>query len=378
MRGPIALVVVGVFVALAGCGGGTSAGGLSSSRSASGGAAALEVRFRKVTPGSDSAAMVDYDAVVQGGEVRLVTIGYPDESGSDPFPAKTFVYDGRRELIHDIENVSPYQQIENAATAKSPGGGEPALAPVAQFLPFDTRTAYWQWLCPQAKRLQDGVDLGRHAVQYSCQPTYMIGNSPTIWVDKAFGIALGPLLPAAAKFIGEPHIDATTFSTAPPAAANADVIGTALQPGDRAPAFTVTEVPVFVSPDKTATGRPISSSEFAGRRYVLAFFGESVLWDPNPPEVGSLRQLDELTAGGTSPAVLGVLITTGGFVDKGGLFASKGWHFRIAYDDSRVQHKFGFSDQLDFAFINADGAISALFSGVMGKSGLQAALADLN
>ena len=378
MRTPIAVLIVGVVVALAGCGGGTSARGSSSSRSASGGAAALEVAFRRVTPGSDSAAMVDYDAVMQGGKVRLTIIGYPDESGSDPFPAKTFVYDGRRELIHDIENVTPYQQIENAATAKSPGGGEPALAPVAQFLPFDARTAYWRWLCPQAKRLQDGVDLGRPAVQYSCQPTYMIGSSPTIWVDKAFGIALGPLLPAAAKFIGEPHIDATTFSTEPPAAASADVIGTAPKPGDQAPAFTVTEVPVFVSADKTATGRPISSSDLAGRRYVLAFFGEGVLWDPNAPEVGSLRQLDELTAGGTSPAVLGVLITAGGFVDKGGLFASKGWHFRIAYDDSRVQHKFGFSDQLDFAFINADGTISALFSGVMNKSGLQAALADLN
>jgi hypothetical protein len=42
-----------------------------------------------------------------------------------------------------------------------------------------------------------------------------------------------------------------------------------------------------------------------------------------------------------------------------------------------VQHKFGFSDQLDFAFINADGTISSLLSGVMGKSRLQAALADL-
>ncbi len=44
-------------------------------------------------PGSDSAAMVDYDAVMQGGKVRLMTIGYPDESGSHPFPAKTFVYE---------------------------------------------------------------------------------------------------------------------------------------------------------------------------------------------------------------------------------------------------------------------------------------------
>src|SRR5262249_15996286 len=131
---PIALVIVGVFVALTGCGGGTSAGQSSSSRSASADAAALEVAFRKVTPGRDSAAMVDYDAGLQGGKVRLTMIGYPDESGSDPFPAKTFVYDGRRELIHDVENVTPYQQIENAATVKSPGGSEPALAPVAQFL----------------------------------------------------------------------------------------------------------------------------------------------------------------------------------------------------------------------------------------------------
>lgn len=76
MRSPIAVVIVGVFVALAGCGGGTSAGGSSRSRSASGGAAALEVTFRTVTPGSDSAAMVDYDAVLQGGKVRLTTIGY--------------------------------------------------------------------------------------------------------------------------------------------------------------------------------------------------------------------------------------------------------------------------------------------------------------
>ena len=102
LRTLISLVIVGVFVALAGCSGGTSAGGSSTSASASRGAAALEVTFRRVTPGSDSAAMVDYDAVVQGGKVRLTTVGYPDESGSDPFPAKTFVYDGRRELIHDI------------------------------------------------------------------------------------------------------------------------------------------------------------------------------------------------------------------------------------------------------------------------------------
>src|SRR5262249_10574422 len=105
MRRPIALVIVGAFVALAGCGGDASAGGSSSSGSRSGGAAALEVTFRRMTPGSDSAAMVDYDAVVQSGKVRLMTIGYPDESGSDPFPAKTFVYDGSRELIHDIENI---------------------------------------------------------------------------------------------------------------------------------------------------------------------------------------------------------------------------------------------------------------------------------
>jgi hypothetical protein len=139
----------------------------------------------------------------------------------------------------------------------------------------------------------------------------------------------------------------------------------------------VTEVPVFVSPDKAATGGAISSSEFAGRRYVLAFFGEGIAFDPTAPEVGSLRQLDELTAGGTIPVVLGVLITAGNFVDKGGLFRSKGWHFRIAYDDSRVQHKVGVSDQPDFALINADGTISAVFTGVMSRSQMQRALAGL-
>ena len=70
--------------------------------------------------------------------------------------------------------------FENAATANWPGGREPALGLLAQFLPFDARAPYWQWLCLQRKRLQDGVDLGRSAVQYSCQPTYLTGNSPTM------------------------------------------------------------------------------------------------------------------------------------------------------------------------------------------------------
>jgi hypothetical protein len=376
----VGFVIVGVCVALAGCGSGTSASESSDGKRGPSAAAALEVTFRRLTPGSDSAAMVDYDAVVQSGKVRLSTVGYPDGSESHPYPAKTYVYDGSRQLIHDTENELPYQLFENAVHAKWPGSGgtEPALAAVAQFLPFDPRADYSRWLCPKATRLQDGVDLGRPAVQYSCLPTGVNRNSDTVWVDKAFGIVLGPLVPAGARFIAKPRIDATTFSTAAPAGPKVDVIATGPQPGDQAPAFTVTEVPAFGSKDKAAVGRPISSSEFAGRPYVLAFFDGGILFDPEGPQTSSLRRLDELTAGGTTPTVLGVLITASDFVDKGGLFKRKGWHFRIASDGGRLQHKFGFSDLLDFAFINGDGAISALHSGDMSKSQLQTALARLN
>ncbi len=316
--------------------------------------------------------MLGYDAVVEHGRVRLTILAYADNSGSDPQPLLTVTYDGTRELIHDRENVVPYQLFKNAARATSPVGGGPALAVIAQFLPFDPRAGYWQSLCPNARQMQAGTDLGRPAQKYSC------GKRPAIWVDKASGIALGPLVPTGAKFTTNPSIDATTFGTIPPAGAKVEVFSTAPKPRAKAPNFTVTELPKFTPNDKPTAGRPISSREFAGRPYVLAFFDENILFDPNGPEISSLRTLDELTASGTRPVVLGVLLTDTELVDKSDLLASAGWHFRIAYDDTRVQHKFGFMDELDFAFIKADGTIAQLHSGVMSKPQLQKAIAALN
>jgi len=217
--------------------------------------------------------------------------------------------------------------------------------------------------------------LGRPAVKYSCAAT--TGGLAEVWIDKAFGIALSPLVPADAKFVVNPPIDAGTFSTAPPAGVKSEVIGSGAKTGDKAPAFTITEVPPFVSADKSAPGKPISSTELAGHPYVLAFFDESFLFGGDDGAVTSLRDLSDLSTGGTKPAALAVLLTASNFVDKGGIFASKGWKFRVAYDDSRVQHLFGVSDRLDFVFVNGDDTISAVRPGVMTKAELQAALGRL-
>jgi hypothetical protein len=149
---------------------------------------ALQITFRMLTPDNEIAAMFDYDAVVQHGSVRLTIVAYADESGSHPQPLLTVTYDGTRELIREGGNA--YQLFDNAAQAK--WATEPALDVIAQFLPFDPRAAYSQSLCPNAKQVQDGTNLGRSARKYSCAKT--AGHRPrTIWIDQAFGIALSPL-----------------------------------------------------------------------------------------------------------------------------------------------------------------------------------------
>lgn len=338
---------------------------------------ALEVSFRLMTPGSDSQAMFDVDAIVQSGKVHVSRVGYPGNTATNPSPATTFTYDGSRLLIHDPENVVPYQLIEDAAHATDPNNSRrPALADVAPFLPFDASTASSQLLCPAAKQLQDGTDLGRAARKYSC--TAAPGGPAAIWIDKAFGFELSPLLPADTKFLANPHVEASTFSTTPPAGTSTETLGgNKPKPGDRAPAFKVTEVPAFASAGKSTVGRPISSTDFAGHPYVVAFFSENLLFGVDGPEAASLRSLDNLTNAGTTPKVLGVLETASDFVDKGGIFTGKGWHFAVSYENSRVQHQFGFTDQLDFAFVNSDGTISALHSGAMGGADLRAALGNL-
>ena len=378
VRRPNAFVVAvaAACLVLAACGGGTRADTATEKQTVGSNAPALQVTFRLMTPGSDTQAMLDYEVLVQAGKVHLSRVGYPGVTESSPFPARTLTYDGSRLLLHAPDNVIPYQLFEDVAHATGPGDPQSALAEIAPFLPFDATAAYSQLVCPGAKKLQDAKDLGRAAVQYSCEAAN--GGPSAIWVDKTFGIELSPLLPSGAKFLANPTVDASTFATTPPAGVNVETLGNRkLKPGDPAPGFAITEVPPFVSAGKTAVGQPINSSEFTGRRYVLAFFGESVLFSPEGPEVASLRDLSDLTAGGTMPTVLGVLETAGNFVDKGGIFTTKGWHFRVGYEQTRVQHQFGFTDELDYAFVNADGTISTLHPNAMSKADLQAAIARL-
>lgn len=376
-RSSRAFVLASAYVALTACTSGTQAGSPAGKETALTGAPALEISFRLMTPGSDSQSMVDVDAIVQSGKVHVSRVGYPGKTATNPSPATTFTYDGSRLLIHDPENGVPYQLIEDAAHASDPNDSRrPALADVAPFLPFDPTTATSQLLCLAAKQLQEGTDLGRAARKYSCSAAG--GGPATIWIDKAFGVELSPLLPSDTKFLANPHVDATTFSTTPPTGAGTETLtGNKLKAGDRAPGFTITEVPSFTSAAKSGVGRPISSTEFAGRPYVVAFFGDGLVFGGDGPEAMSLRSLNDLTNAGTTPKVLGVLETASDFVDKGGVFASKGWHFPVGYENSRVQHQFGFTDQVDFGFVNSDGTISSLHSGPMGAADLRVALGNL-
>src|SRR4051812_8679506 len=94
-------VLAVAYLVLAACSSGKQVGNPTGKETAPSPAPSLEVKFRLMTPGSDSQAMLDVDVIVQSGKVHVSRVGYPANSTANPFPATTLTYDGSGLLIHD-------------------------------------------------------------------------------------------------------------------------------------------------------------------------------------------------------------------------------------------------------------------------------------
>jgi hypothetical protein len=110
---------------------------------------------------------------------------------------------------------------------------------------------------------------------------------------------------------------------------------------------------------------------------VLAFFLSDIVFDPHgescPRCVPALLSLQRLTSNGTAPAVLAV---QEGDVGKPGYpLVPKGLHLDVANDpDLEVQHSYGLSSQVGFAFIGSDGKVHRTFDGAPTDQQLRTAL----
>ena len=229
-----------------------------------------------------------------------------------------FIYDGRRLLVHDPEESRPWSLYE------TPEEHPEEFAPVSgTFTPPDS--AEFEKGCPSATIVGHKRILGRTAVGYHCASHYLADGSGfsarVDWLDQKTSILLQSGQFHATSFDEHPHLDASSFSTEPPAGAKVAVYAAQVRPGDppkKAPGFELTRVP---KPGGGGdAGGTLSLSDYEHQPLVLAFFSSDLAFDPEgetcPGCVDSVLTLQQLTDGGTSPAVLAV---QGGEAGKPGL-----------------------------------------------------------
>jgi peroxiredoxin len=194
--------------------------------------------------------------------------------------------------------------------------------------------------------------IGRQAVGYSChyRATDMTeASDDTAWVDRRTGVLLQEPYLRAQSVVERRRVGPATFSTVPPAGAAVSVVPARSSGGRvRAPEFTLT---------RSGGGR-IASTDFRGRPFVLAFFPTNLAPGTADASVQSLITLQQLTAGGTKPAVVAVHVGPDGMPP----LEPPGVTLPLGFDDTaRVEHAFGLTGEFAFAFVRSDGTVSATF-----------------
>ena len=208
------------------------------------------------------------------------------------------VWDGSRILKHDEGSVFPYTIYE------APHEHPDELGMIQEFMLGDP-TTNTNPLCKHAERLTGARQvLGRTAIRYRCQLSRNSLLGSTILVDESTGLPLrsGPL--RVNRVDTSPIVGAGTFSTQAPPGAKVDIIAAkhstgAKPPNQKAPPFRL----------QLLDGGTVSSAEFDGKPYVLAFFSSDLYFDHGelcPGCVPALLLLQQLSQHGTDPTVLAV------------------------------------------------------------------------
>lgn len=266
-----------------------------------------------------------------------------------------YVWDGRRLLVHDPEEYRPWILYE------APDEHPAVLANVTGFR-VDPASDAFEADCPSAAPLGHKTILRRTAIGYHCgavhTPTY--DRAPrSVWLDEATGLVLADPPIAATAFTEDPAITGSAFSTRPPAGSKVTVYGPRTKPDGRprrAPGFGLSRL----------DGGTARLADYRGRPLVLAFFSSGIAFDPDGEEcrrcTPALLTLQRETSGGTHPAVLAV---QGGDRGKPGHpLVPVGLRLAVANDPGfDVEHAYGLSEQVAFAFIGADGTVLQVIDG---------------
>ena len=277
------------------------------------------------------------------------------------------VWDGRRLLAHEQDSVFPYTVYD--APAEHPD----ELGLIQEFMVGDPTTGS-NPLCRHAERMNGTrLVMGRAASSYRCAPGTNGPLRRTILVDQSTGLLLHGGLLHLRRVDTSPSVDAGTFSTRAPRGAKVDVVA-AKHPTDgkprRAPAFRL----------QLIQGGIVSSAGYDGKPYVLAFFSSDLYFDHGEVCrrcVPALLDIQQRSHGGKDPAVLAV--QNGERGKPGFPLVPAGLRLQVANDPkSALQHAYGLSHLVGFAFIGSDGSIHEVIDHPASSKEISDALSTLN
>ena len=277
-----------------------------------------------------------------------------------------YVWDGRRLLVHDPEEYRPWILYE------APDEHPDALQTITS-IRVEPGSRAFRADCPSAAPLGQKTILRRTALGYRCGAIHTAEydrGARSIWLDKETGLLLDdpPMTVTAIK--ENPVITRSTFSTRPPEGSEVTVYAARRSAGGqvkKAPDFSLQRL----------DGGTARLADYAGEPLVLAFFSSDIVYDPQGEEcprcIPALLTLQRDTSAGRRPAVLAV---QGGDRGKPGHpLVPAGLRLPVANDPGfDVEHAYGLSERVAFAFIGADRGIHQVIDEAATDRQLRAAL----
>jgi AhpC/TSA family len=318
-------------------------------------------------PGEEGQLLVRYDIVSDGGtkiRLKLSTYVEPVTVGEEIL----YTWDGSQMLLFSLQNAVPYTVYE-----------APSEHPDEFQMVTHWRENMWSATkgarCTELKATTKII--GRIAVGYRCVTATPHPGEPAagdLWLDQATGILLKNEVMVAEKLVLNPKVDATTFSTRPPAGAKVTVIAAKnASPGQtkKAPDFTL---------DLVKGGR-IGLKDLVGKPFVLAFFMSDLSFDEKgevcPGCRDALLTLQTLTGNGAEPRVLGVQV--GDLGKPGYPLVVPGVTLTLAHEQTPVvQNSFGLTEMLGFVFVRSDGTVASTYDRAPTKQQITQSLAALH
>jgi cytochrome oxidase Cu insertion factor (SCO1/SenC/PrrC family) len=231
-------------------------------------------------------------------------------------------------------------------------------------------------LCKHAERHTGARQvLGRTTIRYRCQPSNNSLLGGTILVDESTGLLLRSAPLHVSRVDTSPTVTAHTFSTQAPPGAKVDNI--AAKHPTRTKPSNQTARPFRLH---LLGGGTVSSAELDGKPYVLAFFSSDLYFDHGelcPRCVHTLLLVQQLSHHGTDPTVLAV--QNGERGKPGFPLVPAGLRLPIANDpDTALQHAYGLTHEVGFAFVGSDGTIRAVLDHPASSNEISDALSALD